>query len=167
MDISFWVNVIFLASLLCGWCIMLRRDMFLLQQHQYHTGAFYDAVRSSDETYSTKRVALLAIFMASTTSYATDSWMVMALLCAGAIAVFAHMYARRMHYPIKCNKRFGIRYFPTMSLPLLVGVALAVSSADAQAFVYQSILAMLFFTCFSYAFSLCVNWCVGLFSKKD
>lgn len=167
MSVSLIVNIAFLVTLLGAWCVILRYDVQMLQQNEFSTQAFYSDIRTSDETYTTQRVAFIAIFLASTTTYATQSWMVMLLLCIATFAVAAYQFNRRKNQPVEFSKRFGINYFATLPLPILTAVVASMWCHSIEDAVSCAILIFLFFTTFSYAISLCANWCISLFVKKD
>ena len=79
MEISLIVNIAFLVAIALVLSMMLRWDLQMLQQHSFSTADYYDWLRSTDETCSTKRIVMLAVLIGSTTTYAKESWLVMAL----------------------------------------------------------------------------------------
>ena len=166
MTISLIVNIAFLVTLLGAWCLMLRHDVLMLQQNDFNTQSFYTDIRTSDETYTTQRVALIAIFLASTTTYATQSWMVVLLLCLATLAIALYQFFQRRKHPVDFNKRFGINYFTTLPLPILTAVVVSFWCHSTEDVVWCAILVFLFFTTFSYAITLCANWVISLFGKK-
>ena len=67
----------------------------MLQQHSFSTADYYDWLRSTDETCSTKRIVMLAVLIGSTTTYAKESWLVMALLATVTLvlATFSYVFS--------------------------------------------------------------------------
>lgn len=167
MDISIIINIAFIAVLIIAFCAMLRWDLYMLQQKEFDTEIYYDWVRGSDETYSTKRCILMAVFLGSTTQFATTSWMVMAIFAIVILLLDIYLLRQKHSEPLKFNKRLvfiGLIFF---LITTSIATWLAVTSTTLEQRTRNIIYSVLFFTCFSYAFSLASNWLVNLLMKKD
>lgn len=167
MDISIIINIAFIAVLIIAFCAMLRWDLYMLQQKEFDTEIYYDWVRGSDETYSTKRCILMAVFLGSTTQFATTSWMVMAIFAIVILLLDIYLLRQKHSEPLKFNKRLVFIGLIFLLITASIVTWLAVTSTTLEQRTRNIIYSVLFFTCFSYAFSLASNWLVNLLMKKD
>lgn len=167
MDISIIINIAFIAVLIIAFCAMLRWDLYMLQQKEFDTEIYHDWVRGSDETYSTKRCILMAVFLGSTTQFATTSWMVMAIFAIVILLLDIYLLRQKHSEPLKLNKRLVFIGLIFLLITTSIVTWLAVTSTTLEQRTRNIIYSVLFFTCFSYAFSLASNWLVNLLMKKD
>ena len=167
MEISFIVNIAFLVVIALVLSVMLRWDLQMLQHHNFSTADFYDWLRSSDETCSTKRIIMLAVLIGSTTTYAKESWLVMALLATVVLALATFMLKQQRKQPLKYSNRLAITGFTTLIIASIFTTIVAITSATPELKMLNSVYSVLFFATFSYVFSLIANWLVSLLTKKD
>ena len=171
MEISLIVNIAFLVAIALVLSMMLRWDLQMLQQHSFSTADYYDWLRSTDETCSTKRIVMLAVLIGSTTTYAKESWLVMALLATVtlALATFLLKQQRKQQrkQPLHFSKRMAINSFTTLLIACIFTTIVAIMSETPELKMLNSVYSVLFFATFSYVFSLIANWLVSLFTKKD
>lgn len=163
MEISLIVNIAFLVAIALVLSMMLRWDLQMLQQHSFSTADYYDWLRSTDETCSTKRIVMLAVLIGSTTTYAKESWLVMALLATVTLALATFLLKQPLHF----SKRMAINSFTTLLIACIFTTIVAIMSETPELKMLNSVYSVLFFATFSYVFSLIANWLVSLFTKKD
>lgn len=167
MEISLIVNITFLVAIALVLSMMLRWDLQMLQQHSFSTADYYDWLRSTDETCSTKRIVMLAVLIGSTTTYAKESWLVMALLATVTLALATFLLKQQRKQPLHFSKRMAINSFTTLLIACIFTTIVAIMSETPELKMLNSVYSVLFFATFSYVFSLIANWLVGLFIKKD
>lgn len=167
MEISLIVNIAFLVAIALVLSMMLRWDLQMLQQHSFSTADYYDWLRSTDETCSTKRIVMLAVLIGSTTTYAKESWLVMALLATVTLALATFMLKQQRKQPLKYSNRLPITGFTTLIIASIFTTIVAITSETPELKMLNSVYSVLFFATFSYVFSLIANWLVSLFTKKD
>ena len=167
MEISLIVNIAFLVAIALVLSMMLRWDLQMLQQHSFSTADYYDWLRSTDETCSTKRIVMLAVLIGSTTTYAKESWLVMALLATVTLALATFLLKQQRKQPLHFSKRMAINSFTTLLIACIFTTIVAIMSETPELKMLNSVYSVLFFATFSYVFSLIANWLVGLFIKKD
>lgn len=167
MEISLIVNIAFLVAIALVLSMMLRWDLQMLQQHSFSTADYYDWLRSTDETCSTKRIVMLAVLIGSTTTYAKESWLVMALLATVTLALATFLLKQQRKQPLHFSKRMAINSFTTLLIACIFTTIVAIMSETPELKMLNSVYSVLFFATFSYVFSLIANWLVGLFTKKD
>lgn len=167
MEISLIVNIAFLVAIALVLSMMLRWDLQMLQQHSFSTTDYYDWLRSTDETCSTKRIVMLAVLIGCTTTYAKESWLVMALLATVTLALATFLLKQQRKQPLHFSKRMAINSFTTLLIACIFTTIVAIMSETPELKMLNSVYSVLFFATFSYVFSLIVNWLVGLFTKKD
>lgn len=167
MEISLIVNIAFLVAIALVLSMMLRWDLQMLQQHSFSTADYYDWLRSTDETCSTKRIVMLAVLIGSTTTYAKESWLVMALLATVTLALATFLLKQQRKQPLHFIKRMAINSFTTLLIACIFTTIVAIMSETPELKMLNSVYSVLFFATFSYVFSLIANWLVGLFIKKD
>lgn len=167
MDISTIVNFAFIAVLIIAFCAIIRWDMYMLQQKEFDTEIYYDWVRGSDETYSTKRCILMAVFLGSTTNFAATSWMVMVIFTAAILLLDIYLIRKIFREPLKVSKRIIFTYLVILLATICIVTTLVVTSKTLEQKTRDIIYSVLFFTSFSYALSLASNWFVNLLMKKD
>lgn len=167
MEISLIVNIAFLVAIALVLSMMLRWDLQMLQQHSFSTADYYDWLRSTDETCSTKRIVMLAVLIGSTTTYAKESWLVMALLATVTLALATFLLKQQRKQSIHFSKRMAINSFTTLLIASIFTTIVAIMSETPELKMLNSVYSVLFFATFSYVFSLIANWLVSLFMKKD
>lgn len=167
MEISLIVNIAFLVAIALVLSMMLRWDLQMLQQHSFSTADYYDWLRSTDETCSTKRIVMLAVLIGSTTTYAKESWLVMALLATVTLALATFLLKQQRKQPLDFSKRMAINSFTTLLIACIFTTIVAIMSKTPELKMLNSVYSVLFFATFSYVFSLIANWLVSLFIKKD
>lgn len=167
MEISLIVNIAFLVAIALVLSMMLRWDLQMLQQHSFSTADYYDWLRSTDETCSTKRIVMLAVLIGSTTTYAKESWLVMALLATVTLAFATFLLKQQRKQPLHFSKRMAINSFTTLLIACIFTTIVAIMSETPEQKMLNSVYSVLFFATFSYVFSLIANWLVSLFTKKD
>ncbi len=167
MEISLIVNIAFLVAIALVLSMMLRWDLQMLQQHSFSTADYYDWLRSTDETCSTKRIVMLAVLIGSTTTYAKESWLVMALLATVTLALATFLLKQQRKQPLHFSKRMAINSFTTLLIACIFTTIVAIMSETPELKMLNSVYSVLFFATFSYVFSLIANWLVSLFTKKD
>ena len=167
MEISLIVNIAFLVAIALVLSMMLRWDLQMLQQHSFSTADYYDWLRSTDETCSTKRIVMLAVLIGSTTTYAKESWLVMALLATVTLVLATFLLKQQRKQPLHFSKRMAINSFTTLLIACIFTTIVAIMSETPELKMLNSVYSVLFFATFSYVFSLIANWLVGLFIKKD
>ena len=167
MEISLIVNIAFLVAIALVLSMMLRWDLQMLQQHSFSTADYYDWLRSTDETCSTKRIVMLAVLIGSTTTYAKESWLVMALLATVTLALATCLLKQQRKQPLHFSKRMAINSFTTLLIACIFTTIVAIMSETPELKMLNSVYSVLFFATFSYVFSLIANWLVSLFTKKD
>ena len=167
MEISLIVNIAFLVAIALVLSMMLRWDLQMLQQHSFSTADYYDWLRSTDETCSTKRIVMLAVLIGSTTTYAKESWLVMALLATVTLALATFLLKQQRKQPLHFSKHMAINSFTTLLIACIFSTFVAIMSETPELKMLNSVYSVLFFATFSYVFSLIANWLVGLFIKKD
>lgn len=171
MEISLIVNIAFLVAIALVLSMMLRWDLQMLQQHSFSTADYYDWLRSTDETCSTKRIVMLAVLIGSTTTYAKESWLVMALLATVTLALATFLLkqqrTQQRKQPLHFSKRMAINSFTTLLIACIFTTIVAIMSETPELKMLNSVYSVLFFATFSYVFSLIANWLVSLFTKKD
>lgn len=167
MEISLIVNIAFLVAIALVLSMMLRCDLQMLQQHSFSTADYYDWLRSTDETCSTKRIVMLAVLIGSTTTYAKESWLVMALLATVTLALATFLLKQQRKQPLRFSKRMAINSFTTLLIASIFTTIVAIMSETPELKMLNSVYSVLFFATFSYVFSLIANWLVSLFTKKD
>lgn len=158
METNLIVNIAFLAVLVFALCVMLRTDMAQLAKQNWSTTDFYDWVRSSDEPCTTKRIIMLTVFIASTTSYAQESWMVVVILAIATLAVSLCQLKHRRKALTQTHKRLEICYFLSLLIAAFTTAIVAATSESTELAVQNSVYSVLFFTTFSYADSLLANY---------
>ena len=161
MDYQLITNICLIIASFIALAIMLRRDMVMLQQQDYSNKKFMQWLHSSDETYSSKRIVSMATLVGCATSYARESWMVVALITLAVIALDVAMVFSKKSRAMKLSAR-GIATI----LVVLAIVAACASSLFIAKFKLEAGMLLLLFTSFSYVLLLGVNWIAGLFSKK-
>lgn len=167
MEISLIVNIAFLVAIALVLSMMLRWDLQMLQQHSFSTADYYDWLRSTDETCSTKRIVMLAVLIGSTTTYAKESWLVMALLATVTLALATFLLKQQRKQQLHFSKRMAINSFTTLLIASIFTTIVAIMSETPELKMLNSVYSVLFFATFSYVFSLIANWLVSLFTKKD
>lgn len=167
MEISLIVNITFLVAIALVLSMMLRWDLQMLQQHSFSTADYYDWLRSTDETCSTKRIVMLAVLIGSTTTYAKESWLVMALLATVTLALATFLLKQQRKQSLHFSKRMAINSFTTLLIACIFTTIVAIMSETPELKMLNSVYSVLFFATFSYVFSLIANWLVSLFTKKD
>lgn len=167
MEISLIVNIAFLVAIALVLSMMLRWDLQMLQKHSFSTADYYDWLRSTDETCSTKRIVMLAVLIGSTTTYAKESWLVMALLATVTLALATFLLKQQRKQPVHFSKRMAINSFTTLLIASIFTTIVAIMSETPELKMLNSVYSVLFFATFSYVFSLIANWLVSLFMKKD
>lgn len=167
MEISLIVNIAFLVAIALVLSMMLRWDLQMLQQHSFSTADYYDWLRSTDETCSTKRIVMLAVLIGSTTTYAKESWLVMALLATVTLALATFLLKQQRKQSLHFSKRMAINSFTTLLIACIFTTIVAIMSETPELKMLNSVYSVLFFATFSYVFSLIANWLVSLFMKKD
>lgn len=165
METNLIVNIAFLAVLVFAMCVMLRTDMALLSKQNWNTADFYDWVRSSDEPCTTKRIVLLAVFIASTTSYAQESWMVVVILALATLSVPLYQITHHREMLKHTHKRQEIRYFLSLLIAAVTSAIVAATSESTEQAVQSSVYSILFFTTFSYADTLLANYVASKWSE--
>lgn len=167
MEISLIVNIAFLVAIALVLSMMLRWDLQMLQQHSFSTADYYDWLRSTDETCSTKRIVMLAVLIGSTTTYAKESWLVMALLATVTLALATFLLKQQRKQSLHFSKRMAINSFTTLLIACIFTTIVAIMSETPELKMLNSVYSVLFFATFSYVFSFIANWFVSLFIKKD
>lgn len=141
--------------------MMLRYDMVMLQQQGYSSKKFMQWLHSSDETYSGKRIAAMAALVGCATTYARESWMVVALITLAVLALaITLMFSKKAR-----TTKLSARGIVTILIVLAI-VATCATSLYTAKFTLEAGMLLLLFTSFSYVLLIGVNWIAGLFSKK-
>ena len=141
--------------------MMLRYDMVMLQRQDYSNKKFMQWLQDSDETYSTKRIVPMAALVGCATTYARQSWMVMALLAIAILALAITILLSKKAKSLKLSTRAIVTIFVVLAI-----VAACTAALFTAQFTLEAGMFMLLLTSFSYILLLGANWIVGLFSKK-
>lgn len=153
MTLATIISILFLAAGLFLLVFMLRTDVLKIQELNYDNGQFYDWITTTDEYLTVRRILALVIFIASVTTMAIDSHFVVAALAIGVVALGVSVVKSDACNPFLPSKR-AWRLFAVMlafMLAVIVGVALTTG-------LYYAGVAAVFFSTFSYAFTLAFNW---------
>ena len=161
MDYQLITHISLVVAGFLSLAMMLRYDMVMLQQKGYSNKKFMQSLQSSDETYSGKRIVPMAALVACASTYARQSWMVVALITIAILALAITMMLSKRSKSLKLSTR-GI---VTIIIVLAIVAACAASLFTAK-FTLEAGMLLLLFTSFSYVLLLGANWIVGLFSKK-
>ena len=95
--------IILLAAALIDLCAMLRWDASCMRENDYSQSSYYNLLRTSGELTSLKRLLVLAVLIATCTTMAQMSWIVVILLAAVLVAQgIALLFSRQVE---KTGKR--------------------------------------------------------------
>ncbi len=167
MEICLVVNAAFIAVIVMNLCVMLRIDMRPLQQCGFSSKAYYDWVRGTDDTCSTKRIVMLAVLIASTTSYAQSSWMVIGVLAIVTFMLTCYLWRQCSKTPLKFGKRMAAVYAVAICIAVIVTAMAALTAQTPPLQLQHAIYSALFFASFSYCLTLCANWLVAQFLGRE
>ena len=162
MDYQLITHISLVVAGFVALALMLCQDMAKLQHHDYSNKKFMQWLHDSDETSSSKRIMPMAALVGCATTYARQSWMVVALITIAIVALAITMLLSKKDKPLKLSPR-GI---VTIIIVLAVVAACSASLITAQ-FTLETGMFVLLMTSFSYVTLLGANWLVGLFSKKN
>ncbi len=147
------VDLVFLVVAGVDLALLLRRDVQVLQQHDYLNSRYYQWIQSSDEYLTVKRVIALVVFIASVTTMAVNSpYVVAALALVLLLQAISQFKEKKQEKPL-FNKRLKRLYFTQLALMLFVAAIVYLTNG-----LYYAGVTMVFFLAFSYAFTIAVNW---------
>lgn len=161
MDYQLITHISLVVAGFLSLAMMLRYDMVMLQQQDYSNKKFMHWLQDSEETYSTKRIVPMAALVGCATTYARESWMVVALITVAIFALAITMMLSKKAKPLQLSTRA----IATLVIVLAIVAACGISLLTAK-FTLEAGMFMLLLTSFSYVLLLGTNWIVGLFSKK-
>ena len=161
MDYQLITHISLVVASFLALTMMLRHDMVMLEQQDYSNKKFMRWIQDSDESYSGKRIAPMAALVACASSYARQSWMVVALIAIAVLALAITMLLSKKNKPARLNGRAIL----SIILVLVVAAACATSLITAG-FSLEAGMLVLLLTSFSYVLMLGANWIVNLFSNK-
>ena len=159
MDYPLIANILLAISAFLSLVAMLRWDLLMLQDKDYSNKKFMAWLQESDETYSTKRIIPMAALMACATSWARQSWMVVALIAIAMVAVTITLLI------VKRKALFNLRSTATVSVVLGLVATCAVLLFNAH-FSLEAGMMLLLFTAFSYVLTMGANWIASKLTKK-
>lgn len=162
MDYQLITHISLVVAGFLALAMMLRHDMVMLQQQDYSNKKFMAWLHDSDETYSGKRILPMAALVACASTYARESWMVVALITIAILALAITLMFSKKAKGLKLSSRSII----TIIIVLAIVAACGASLFTAQ-FTLEAGMFMLLLASFSYVLLLGANWIVGLFSKKN
>ena len=160
MDYPLIANILLAISAFLSLVAMLRWDLLMLQDKDYSNKEFMAWLQESDETYSTKRIIPMAALMACATSWARQSWMVVALIAIAMVAVTITLLI------VKRKALFNLRSTTTVSVVLGLVATCAVLLFNAH-FSLEAGMMLLLFTAFSYVLTMSANWIASKLTKKN
>ena len=120
MTITTIANICLLAAALLGLCAMLRWDLQNLQQNDYSNSRYNAWLRESSDLTSPKRLTVIAVLIASFTTMAQMSWMVVMLLAIILACMAVAMLLKRHEKPLKFDSRVARRFITAMILALMM-----------------------------------------------
>ena len=104
--------------------VMLRWDINALRENDFSSSSYNTWLRKSGELSSLKRLLVLAVLIATCTTMAQTSWIVVMILAAGLIIQSATMLFTRQEPPINFNRRAWL----TLAIAIILAL-LAISTA--------------------------------------
>lgn len=155
------ISIIFLAAGLFLLVFVLRADVLKIQELNYDNGQYYEWLTTTDEYLTVRRILTLVIFIASVTTMAIDSYFVVAALAMGVVALGVSMVREGACKPFLPNAR-AWRLYAVMLVAMLAVIAVVALTKE---FYYAGVAAV-FFSTFSYAFTLAFNWLMAPFEKR-
>ena len=153
MDYQLITHISLVVAGFLALAMMLRYDMVMLQRQECGNKKFMQWLHDSDETYSAKRIVPMAALVACASTYARESWMVVALI---TIAILALAITMMLSKKAKSQK-LSARGIITILIVLAIVAACAASLFTAQ-FTLEAGMLLLLFTSFSYVLMLGANW---------
>jgi len=113
-----------LVAALLDLCVVLHRDMQVMQRNQYRCSNYNKWLRESGELSSPKRLLVLAVLIAIFTTMAQVSWIVVMLLAAAlAIQAIVLLSAKGDEKRESLNKRSWRAYALAIVLTLAITAA--------------------------------------------
>mgnify|MGYP006988888355 CR=1 FL=1 len=162
MDYQYISHISLVAVSFIALAIMLKHDMAILQENDYSNKKFMQWLQSSDESYSSKRIVPMAALVACASTYARQSWMVVALIAIAIFALAIAMLMNKKAKPLKLNLRAVLSIIIALAIVAACGTALFTAQ-----FTLETGMFLLLLTSFSYALVLGVNLVMSLFTKKN
>ena len=108
-----------LVTALIGLCAMLSWDLQKLQQNGYRNSQYNAWLRQSSELTSPKRLAVLAVLIASLTTMAQQSWIVVMILAAALLFIAIWILLKRDDKRPKPDGRAALLAAVTLTLAML------------------------------------------------
>lgn len=118
MTITTIANICLLVAALLGLCAMLHWDLQNLQQSDYSNSRYNAWLRESSDLTSPKRLTVIAVLIASFTTMAQMSWMVVMLLAIILACMAIVMLLKRHEKPLKFDSRITRRFITSLLLAL-------------------------------------------------
>ena len=162
MDYQLITHISLVVAVFLALAMMLRYDMVMLQRQDCGNKKFMQWLHDNDESYSGKRIVPMAALVGCASTYARESWMVVALI---TIAILALAITMMLSKTAKAHK-LSARGIVTILISLVIVAACATSLITAG-FSLEAGMLVLLLTSFSYVLALGANWITGLFSKKN
>lgn len=162
MDYPLIANILLAVASFFTLAAMLRWDALCMQQHEYSNKQFMQWLQHTDESYSTKRIVAMAALVASATSWARESWMVVAIV-ALTMLVLAVVTLRLKH---ESKARLSKRSVAIIIAVLAIAAACAASLITAH-FSLEAGMMLMLFTAFSYALAMGVNIISQIVKKNN
>ena len=161
-------HITLMAAALFDLCVMLLWDLQALQRNGYSSPQYNKWIKESGELSSTKRLIVLAVLVATCTTMANMSWIVMMILAAtlfiqGIVALCSHRTKE-----LTFDKHVGLRFFTSIALTLIAVAAVGylgyresnTSDTKSAAILAVMILAI------SPLLTMLVNWILSPFKKR-
>ncbi|MBP5688893.1 MAG: hypothetical protein J6X22_09685 [Muribaculaceae bacterium] len=161
MDYQLITNISLVVAGFMSLAMMLRYDMVMLQKLDCSSKKFMHWLYDSDETYSGKRIVPMAALVACASTYARQSWMVVALITIAILALAITMMLSKKTKSLKLSTRGIVTILIVLAIVAACGTSLFIAKFTLEAGMF-----MLLLTSFSYVLLVGVNWIVGLFTKK-
>ena len=113
-----------LVAALFDLCVMLGRDLTDHQQNEFSNRRYNEWLRQSSELSSPRRILVLAVLIATCTTMAQMSWIVIMILAAVLLAQGIYLLSSRQWKLFGLSPRIGRMFFTAIILTLIaVGAA--------------------------------------------
>ncbi len=151
MELSTITNIIFVASAVFGFAVMLKHDMQMMQQNSYRNERYIKWFKLNKEAQTLPRLMAL---LAGVIALFTNAWYVTLILSLVLIFGAVTELRKKFKKPLVFTKRVGRLYFAELFvvLAILAVVGICAKSLNIVAALGTFVIGL------SYLFTMSVNW---------
>jgi len=161
-------HIILLIAALFALCIMMRWDIMILQRNDYNNSQYNKWLKKSSEFTSIKRLVILAVLLASCTTMARYSWIVVVILAVTLLVLGIVMLRSKQEHSLENNKRVWRLFLTAFVLALIIiEVAAFIGSRQDETIAAQSAsLTSVLLLGASPMLVMLVNWLLGPIERR-